>query len=40
MPLESGLGAGFVWLNWEKVERSDMSGLGLNMSDLGVEHVR
>jgi hypothetical protein len=25
MPLESGLGAGYVWLNQEKVERPDMS---------------
>jgi hypothetical protein len=28
MPLESGLGAGYDWLNREKTERLDMSGLG------------
>jgi hypothetical protein len=27
MPLESSLGAGYVWLNREKAERLDMSGL-------------
>jgi hypothetical protein len=29
MPLESGLGAGYVWLTREKAERSDMSGQSL-----------
>jgi hypothetical protein len=28
MPLESGLGAEYVWLTREKAERSNMSGLG------------
>jgi hypothetical protein len=28
MPLESDLGAGYVWLTREKAERPDMSGLG------------
>jgi hypothetical protein len=28
MPLESDLGAGYDWLNWEKTERTDMSGMG------------
>jgi hypothetical protein len=28
MPLESGLGARYIWLTREKAERSDMSGLG------------
>jgi hypothetical protein len=32
MLLESSLGAGYVWLTWEKAERPDMS-------DLGGEHV-
>jgi hypothetical protein len=32
MPLESGLGAGYVWLTQEKAERPDMSG-------VGAEHV-
>jgi hypothetical protein len=27
MPLESGLGAGYVWLTQKKAERSDVSGL-------------
>jgi hypothetical protein len=40
MLLESSLGAGYVWLTWEKAERSDMSGLGVNMSDLEAEYVR
>jgi hypothetical protein len=31
-PLKSGIGAGYVWLNREKVERS-------NMSDLWAGHV-
>jgi hypothetical protein len=31
--LGSGLEARYAWLTWEKVERSDMSG-------LGAEHVR
>jgi hypothetical protein len=31
MPLESGLGAGYVWLTREKAERSDMSGLGADI---------
>jgi hypothetical protein len=26
MPLESSLKAGYVWLTWEKTERSDISG--------------
>jgi hypothetical protein len=29
MPLESGLGAGYVWLNQKKAERLDMSGQSL-----------
>jgi hypothetical protein len=29
MPLKSGLGAGYVWLTREKVERPDMSGQSL-----------
>jgi hypothetical protein len=33
MPLEFGLEAGYAWLTHEKVERPDMSG-------LGVGHVR
>jgi hypothetical protein len=33
MPLESGLGVGYVWLTQEKAERPDMSG-------LGARHVR
>jgi hypothetical protein len=33
MPLESGLEAGYAWLTREKVDRPDMSG-------LGVGHVR
>jgi hypothetical protein len=28
MPLKSGIGAGYDWLNWEKTERPNMSGLG------------
>jgi hypothetical protein len=32
MPLESGLEAGYAWLTQEKAKRSDMSGLGPNMS--------
>jgi hypothetical protein len=28
MPLESDLGAGYVWLTREKAERPDMCGLG------------
>jgi hypothetical protein len=40
MPLESGLEAGYVWLTQEKAERSDMSGLGADMSSLGARHDR
>jgi hypothetical protein len=29
MPLQSGLGAGYVWLIREKAERPDMSDLGV-----------
>jgi hypothetical protein len=35
MPLESSLGVGYVWLNREKAERRDMSGLGVEMFGLG-----
>jgi hypothetical protein len=29
MPLESDLEAEYIWLTWEKTERSDMSGQSL-----------
>jgi hypothetical protein len=29
MPLESNLGAEYVWLTWEKAERADLSGHSL-----------
>jgi hypothetical protein len=29
MPLKFSLGAGYVWLNWEKAERPDMSDQSL-----------
>jgi hypothetical protein len=32
MPLESSLEAGYVWLTQKKAERTDMSGLGPDMS--------
>jgi hypothetical protein len=32
MPLKSSLEAGYVWLTQKKAERTDMSGLGPDMS--------
>jgi hypothetical protein len=40
MPLESSPEAGYVSLTQEKVDKPDMSGLGLDMSGLGSRHVR
>jgi hypothetical protein len=32
MPLEFNLEGGYIWLTREKADRSDMSGLGVDMS--------